>query len=66
VPNADDCGDCAETCPFGTITVNGSAQLDWDACMGCGACESQCPQEAISLVRDERKGEPLDVRLLAH
>jgi ferredoxin len=59
------CGDCAETCPFGAITVNGSAQLDWDACMGCGACEPQCPQEAISLVRDEAKGEPLDVRLLA-
>jgi ferredoxin len=33
--------------------------------MGCGACEPQCPQEAISLVRDEAKGEPLDVRLLA-
>ena len=59
------CGDCAETCPFGAITVNGSAQVDWDACMGCGACEPQCAQQAISLVRDEAKGEPLDVRLLA-
>jgi hypothetical protein len=24
----------------------------------------QCPDEALSLVRDERKGLPLDVRLL--
>lgn len=40
------------------------AQVDWDACMGCGACESQCPEECVDLVRDERKGMPLDVRLL--
>jgi hypothetical protein len=28
-------------------------------------CIGQCPNEAMSLVRDERKGIPLDVRLLA-
>lgn len=33
--------------------------------MGCGVCVRQCPNEAMSLVRDERKDIPLDVRLLA-
>jgi len=33
--------------------------------MGCGVCIDVCPSHARSLVRDERKGVPLDVRLLA-
>lgn len=33
--------------------------------MGCGFCVDQCPQQAVALVRDERKGAPLDVRVLA-
>ena len=45
--------------------MDGVAHLLWDACMGCGACESQCQDECIELVRDEAKGMPLDVRLLA-
>ncbi len=45
--------------------MDGVAHVEWDACMGCGACESQCPAECMELVRDERKGDPLDVRLLA-
>jgi Pyruvate/2-oxoacid:ferredoxin oxidoreductase delta subunit len=32
--------------------------------MGCGVCEAQCPNDALELVRDERKGVPLDVRAL--
>jgi NAD-dependent dihydropyrimidine dehydrogenase PreA subunit len=28
-------------------------------------CEHECPTQAIALVRDEKKGIPLDVRLLA-
>ena len=32
--------------------------------MGCGVCVGRCPIEAMTLVRDERKGIPLDVRLL--
>ena len=35
--------------------------------MGCGVCVSQCPQEAIDLVRDPRKGEPLEIqKRIAH
>jgi ferredoxin len=33
--------------------------------MGCGVCEGQCTTGAISLLRDERKGMPMDVRLMA-
>jgi hypothetical protein len=29
--------------------------------MGCGACVSQCTQDALSLVRDPAKGEPLEI-----
>ena len=32
--------------------------------MGCGVCVSQCPNDALSLTRDERKGIPLDVKAL--
>jgi NAD-dependent dihydropyrimidine dehydrogenase PreA subunit len=59
------CAACEDACPFGAIQVNGRTVVNWDACMGCGACKVQCPSEALSLVRDERKGMPLDVRLLA-
>ena len=59
------CATCEETCPFGAIQVNGTAMVNWETCMGCGVCAGQCPNEAMSLVRDGRKGIPLDVRLLA-
>jgi ferredoxin len=59
------CGTCAETCPFGALSVEETSILDWEKCMGCGVCVEKCPEGAISLERDERKGTPLDVRLLA-
>ena len=56
------CGNCEEICPFGAVSVNGTSQVDWEKCMGCGVCEGQCETGAITLVRDARKGMPLDVR----
>jgi NAD-dependent dihydropyrimidine dehydrogenase PreA subunit len=62
--NCTACGACEDACAFKAIKMNGSATVNWEKCMGCGVCQGQCPSEAISLVRDERKGIPLDVRLL--
>jgi NAD-dependent dihydropyrimidine dehydrogenase PreA subunit len=61
------CGDCIETCPFEAVAWDdGAVAHSWDKCMGCGACEVKCRNGAVSMVRDERKGTPLDVRALAH
>jgi ferredoxin len=59
------CDTCKDACPFGAIQVDGTAVVKWEACMGCGVCVGQCPNKAMSLVRDEKKGVPFDVRLLA-
>jgi Pyruvate/2-oxoacid:ferredoxin oxidoreductase delta subunit len=49
----------------GAVRVLLSAVVrSWELCMGCGVCVQQCPAEAMTLVRDEKKGIPLDVRLL--
>jgi len=60
------CGTCVNVCPFhaNALKADGIA-LDWQKCMGCGICVDACPNHARSLIRDERKGVPLDVRLLA-
>ncbi len=58
------CGTCAEVCPFGALSVEEISILDWEKCMGCGVCVDKCSEDAILLIRDERKGAPLDVRLL--
>ena len=59
------CGECIEVCPFGALALSGSSvDVDWQRCMGCGICVDKCPAGAISLVLDERKGVPLDVRTL--
>jgi ferredoxin len=56
------CGDCESACPFGAINTNGTSEVSWEKCMGCGVCEAKCEVDAVSLVLDERKGIPLDVR----
>jgi Pyruvate/2-oxoacid:ferredoxin oxidoreductase delta subunit len=60
------CGTCVAACPFGANSlVEDGITLLWQKCMGCDVCIDACPAAARSLVRDERKGVPLDVRLLA-
>jgi ferredoxin len=59
------CGTCVEACPFGALSLDEIVSVNWDKCMGCGVCTGQCPTHSLALVRDERKGVPLDVRLLA-
>jgi Pyruvate/2-oxoacid:ferredoxin oxidoreductase delta subunit len=61
-----DCDDCVASCPFDALATNSDGVVrDWDRCMGCGICETTCSTGAVTMVRDERKGTPLDVRALA-
>jgi len=44
-------GDCAKACDYGAIEiVNGLARIDYDKCVGCGACERACPRHIISMI----------------
>lgn len=59
------CGECIDACQFGALDLyGGRSRVDWDACMGCGVCVDKCSQGALALVRDERKGTPLEMRNL--
>jgi NAD-dependent dihydropyrimidine dehydrogenase PreA subunit len=64
VMSCQGCGICEDACPFDAIHVEDVAEVVWENCMGCGICESQCTGGALVLVRDARKGEPLDVSAL--
>lgn len=64
-PDCEACAACEQVCPFEAIQVKDTAVVNWETCMGCGVCVGRCPSEAMTLMRDERKGIPLDVRLLA-
>jgi len=57
------CMKCSEICMFGAVTFmpDGRRVYDDAACMGCGLCTEKCEQQALSLVRDPGKGEPLDI-----
>jgi electron transfer flavoprotein alpha subunit len=53
------CGACIERCPFNALTlVDNVAQVDEVVCTLCGACAKQgvCPYEAITLIREKKKG----------
>ncbi len=58
------CGTCEKACHFEAISVAETAVVNREKCMGCGVCEVKCPNKAMSLVRDEKKGVPFDVRVM--
>ena len=47
------CGVCAEVCPTGAVTVNGSVQTTGQDCIVCCVCIKSCPTGA-RVMRDER------------
>ncbi len=48
------CRHCAEACPTGAITINGSAQIDLGKCLFCTDCLEACPEDAVSYSGDYR------------
>ena len=60
------CKKCREVCVFKATTFgpDNSRIYNVAACMGCGLCTERCRQQALSLVRDQSKGDPLDVDAL--
>jgi uncharacterized Fe-S center protein len=59
----DLCGDCAEACPFGALSVD----PDWEhrkaACQGCGVCVVACTKGALKYKEmDLQKGLALSAR----
>jgi electron transport complex protein RnfB len=43
-------GDCVTACNFDAIhVVNGLATVDYDKCVGCGACGDICPRNIITI-----------------
>jgi Pyruvate/2-oxoacid:ferredoxin oxidoreductase delta subunit len=57
------CGKCAPFCQFHALDVReGRNHVDTSACMGCGICVNRCEQNAVRLVRDHSRGEPLSIR----
>lgn len=44
-------GDCVKTCKFDAIRLsNGKVEIDYEKCVGCGACAKVCPRNIISMV----------------
>lgn len=43
------CQGCAEVCPVGAIKRKNKVIIDYKKCIGCGACVSACPNNALFL-----------------
>ncbi len=44
-------GDCVKACKFDAIhLIDGKITVDYEKCVGCGACEKACPRKVISMV----------------
>ena len=45
------CGNCYGVCPDNAIAklADGSYEIDYDYCKGCGLCAAECPCGAIEM-----------------
>jgi ferredoxin len=56
------CGICVKYCQFGALQMEDEALIvDEENCMGCGVCVTKCKKGAHTLVRDAKKGQPLEI-----
>jgi ferredoxin len=58
------CGECVELCQFSAIDLEAENRIDLENCMGCGVCVNGCPEDALALVREPARGEPLEIHAL--
>lgn len=50
----NNCDNCWVFCPDAAITrMNGTYEVNYDFCKGCGVCAEECPRNVISLVEEE-------------
>ncbi|QAT43940.1 RnfABCDGE type electron transport complex subunit B [Aminipila luticellarii] len=50
------CKKCEKACKFDAIAVTDNlARIDFDKCRNCGLCEKECPTQAISNLRVQKK-----------
>lgn len=48
------CLQCYLVCPEGTIVrKDGTLEVDYDFCKGCGICANECPKKAIAMIAEE-------------
>ena len=48
-------GDCTRACKYDAIhVIDGLATVDYDKCIGCGACGSVCPRNIITITPFKR------------
>ena len=58
------CGECADVCTFGAITVvDEKAVVDQEICTLCGACVDACPEEAIEMEEEGTRDVGKDISL---
>jgi len=55
--NCAACGQCAESCPYGAVSIGAAspgetphAMVNGYICRGCGTCAAACPNKAITLI----------------
>jgi pyruvate formate lyase activating enzyme len=44
------CGDCADSCPQGTINLSRPERINREKCIRCGQCAGVCPGDGLRLI----------------